>query len=208
LIPPWLQGDLVDTETFHLPAKLPDGAARTLRSVADEYRRSMTPATQQERTDILGELRLLTKHRNENVQEARMRFSLLRQHLSEVPAQVLREATKEYAKTNKFFPDGPAEILPFIDRIMLPRKRMTYRLTALAREAEERLIHETKIEKDPLTPEAAAAIIEEFGLRDETVERIKPTGPAKRPTVEDYVAMGVDRATAESCLAQRLQASE
>lgn len=198
-IPAWLDRDLLEPNSiFSLPAKLPDGACRELRAAADRFGRSLEIAsTHEERTAVLGELRLLTKTRNENVEEARARFRLLREKLDSVPADILREAVDAYARSNRFFPDGPAEILPFVERIRHARSRAAFTLKRLAKEAEERQAHERRLAEDPLTAEAAAAIIEEFGLKPETAEIIRPSGPRRKPTVEDYVAMGVDRAAAE-----------
>lgn len=203
-IPAWLDRDLVDADTFHLPATLPDGAAMELSRVADDYRQSLAvPASHDDRTATLGELRLKTATRNENEEEARARFRLLRAELADVPIEILREACSAYARSNRFFPSGPAEILPLVKAIVHRRQRTAWRLRQLAKHAIEQEQERTRLERDPLTPEAAAAIIEEFGLRPETAERIRPSGPARRPTVEDYVEMGVDRETAERCLAER-----
>lgn len=49
------------------------------------------------------------------------------------------------------------------------------------------------------TPEQAAAIMEEFGLRSETRETIRRhLGPPRKPTRQDYIDMGVDPAVLDA----------
>jgi len=185
---------LLDARQFHLPSKLPDGAAFALRDVAAKFRDSLVaPATHEERTVILGELRLKTITREENTEEARARFRLLRQAVETVPVGILREAAAKYAAENKWFPTAVAELLAYVTPLVEDRRRTAHRLMRLADAAEAQAEHERRVKDDPLTPEAAAAIIDEFNLRPESTARIvRHEGPPKMPTRADYLAMGID----------------
>lgn len=153
------------------------------------------PASHDERTAVLGELRLKTITREENQQEARARFRLLRQAVEHVPLDILSEAAAKYATENKWFPTAITELLAYVSPIMADRRRTAHRLLRLADEADAQAAQARRLKDDPLTPEAAAAIIEEFNLRPESAERItRHEGPPRIPTHEDYIALGVDPA--------------
>jgi hypothetical protein len=198
-LPEWLDRSLIEDDIFYLPARLPDGCSFTLKRAADQFARAIDQrCTHQERTSILGELRLRTLPRDESRDEAIGRFRLLRDDLREQPTDVLREAVEAYAAENKFFPAGAGELLPYCRAISGRRHRIRWRLDQLAKEAEKREADERRRREDPLTPDEARAIIERHcpWVREERAERevVRHEGPPRVPTRDDYIALGVDPA--------------
>lgn len=206
LIPDWLGSDLLDPAHFHLPAAIPPGGAMQLREAAQRFKDAlMQRSSHDERNEILGELRLRTATRNENVEEARARFRLLRADCERLPTDVLREAVKAYAESNKFFPVGFAELAPYVNRAKYFRSARAHHLERLAGEAEHALAEKARLEADPLTPEAIdqikAQVERELGRPCESLRAIEKdlrplvhSGPPRKPTRQDYIDMGVDPA--------------
>jgi len=209
-IPDWLQRDLVSGTTWYLPAKYPDDAPRQLRAAAQRFRESMTQrSAHDERTALLGELRLRTATRNENADEARARFRLLRDDCSHLPTDVLREAVNAYGREKKFFPVGYSELAPYVAKAQHFRNSAAYHLAKLADEAEHALKERARLAADPLTPEAIeeikAQVERELGRPCESLRAIAdnlrshiPAGPPRKPTRQDYIDLGVDPVVLDS----------
>lgn len=165
MIPDWLPRGLVTSQVYLEGPPLPDGAAAAIAAAAEQWVASVrTPATHDQRTAVLGDLRLMTVTRDENREEARARFRKLREHVADVPIEVLVEACERYARENKFFP-VVAELVSYTAAIMGQRARMAHRLKRIADDAARAEAERKRLAEDPLTPEAAEAIMAEFGIR-------------------------------------------
>lgn len=81
-------------------------------------------------------------------------------HLADVPQDILDYAIDEAAKTNRFLPDA-AEVLAIANPILGRRKLCAARLREMARPDAQ---SEPTDEPERCSPEAAAAIIKEFGI--------------------------------------------
>lgn len=174
------------------------GSGDELRQCAAAYRQANVPSTFDERRMILGELRLGTASRNESHEEARASFSKLMNDLADIPADILRKGCKAYVNfvdpdpTAKrpgirFFPRSAAEVRQFTNPLQLQRSRRAFRLEEMAKAADD-----VFDPADRCTEEQAAAIMEEFGFKSESVTaNRKHWGPARNPTREDYLALGV-----------------
>lgn len=206
MIPDWLQPDLVDSSNWHLPARIPEDAPRQLKAAALRFRESLSQrSTHDERNAILGELRLRTATRNENVAEARSRFKLLRADCEHLPTDVLREAVTAYGREKKFFPVGYSELAPYVGKAVHFRTVRAYHLLKLADEAEREMKERARLAADPLTPEMMeeikAQVERELGRPCESLRAVEAmirpnlhSGPARKPTRQDYIDMGVDPA--------------
>lgn len=190
-IPAWVNRSDLDTDAWSMPpARAGEGPA--LRQAAEAYRRANAPASYDERKSILRELRLGTISRNESEQEARASFEKLLADLVDVPADILRIACKSYVNRpgTQFFPRGAGEVRIFTAPLMIERLRRAHRLGVMAKECDNIFDESTRC-----TPEQAAAILEEFGIKGEQAKSLKAhLGPPRKPTREDYLALGVDPA--------------
>jgi hypothetical protein len=156
----------------------------------------MAPADEQTRRDILRGLRLGTVPRTESDAEARAVFDKLVFDLRDVPADILSAGCNAYVNTpgTRFFPRGAGEIRAFTQPLMTKRMRRAWRLKQLAKASDEAFDESTRC-----TPEAAAEIMEELGLRTETRAQLRQhLGPPRKPTRQDYIALGVDPATLDA----------
>lgn len=110
--------------------------------------------------------------------------------LKHLPADMLTYGCQKARETA----DHPSKIVPAIveatrEWLELRRKSARYAVPA----PPERQIG--KQEEPPCTPEEAAAIMDELGLSRESREMIRPTGPRRKPTRQDYIDMGIDPAS-------------
>lgn len=129
--------------------------------------------------------------------------------LRDLPEDILLEAIDEWVKANRWLPQV-SELRELADPKADRRRRELARLDAI-----ERLIAsgadvppaapvsrqwppqepEPWDEAKRCTPEQAAAIMAEFGLKAETRETLRRhLGPPRMPTAADYAALGVDPA--------------
>lgn len=123
--------------------------------------------------------------------------------LADMPLDILCTALDDHQRTSKFLPTV-AEIRELAEPSYERRRRAAARLDAMARLIESGQhvpeyapprAPEPQPEVEPCTPEQAAAIMEEMGLKSETKAMLRRhLGPAKMPTREDYIALGVDPA--------------
>jgi hypothetical protein len=161
VVPAWLDTSVLAAEQFYLPV-VPPGQGDQLRAAAKLCQDALAPSSYQDRKDILRGLRISTVPRNESADEARLSFEKLIADLSDVPADILREACKRYvnAPGTRFFPKGAGELRTFIQPLKNRRARDAFRLRELAKASDEAFD-----ESDRCTPEAAAEIMAEFGLK-------------------------------------------
>jgi hypothetical protein len=125
-----------------------------------------------------------------------------RRLLSDLPGDILAHAIDEAIKgSDRGFMPQVGQIRAIADPMRSDREREALRLEAIvklierpcARSAPDAAAETTT---EWCTPEQASAIIEEFGIRERAAAPA-PTGPRRRPTIEDYVALGLDRSSAE-----------
>lgn len=188
LIPAWVDLSDLDAQQFHMP-QVPPGQGDALRAASNAYLAAQRPSDHTQRQAILGELRLKTISRNEGDQETIARFRLLCDDLADVPADTLRQACKAYANTPgaRYFPTA-GELRAFTGPLMTENHARAYRLKLMAKESDKAFRDE-----DRCTPEQAAAILAEFGIKGEQAKKLtNHLGPPRNPTREDYIAMGVD----------------
>lgn len=138
---------------------------------------------------------------NRPAAEATMWVHEMTRLLRDLPEDLVCEAIDHLQKTCKFLPTV-AEIRELADPALEARRRDVARLDAMARliasgavipELRKREEPEPKAAEPPCTPEQAAAIVAEFGLAVDPLERIaRHSGPPRMPTRADYIALGVD----------------
>ncbi len=188
-IPAWVQLDDLDATMWTMPP-VRRGYGDELRAAAAAYRNANGPTNADERRSILRNLRLSTMARNESQEEARASFEKLVHDLADVPADILRSACNGYLNQpgTQFFPRGAGELRTFTQPLMATRIHRAYRLGLMAKECDNMFD-----DADRCTPEQAAAVLEEFGIRGEQAKSLKAhLGPPRNPTREDYLAMGID----------------
>jgi hypothetical protein len=187
-LPAWVSTRDLDAEHFYMPS-VPRGRGAELRAAAAEHRDGMEPARPDQRLAILRELRLGTVARNESEVEARASFAKLNDDLRDVPADILKAACRAYINEpgTRFFPRGAGEIRAFTNPLMTQRAVRARRLSDMAKASDDEFDEESRC-----SPEDAAAIVAEFGLRNEASATPRPVGNLRKPTREDYIALGVD----------------
>ncbi len=178
-IPAWVPLDDLDAAAWSMPP-VRRGYGDELRAAADAHREANGPASADERRSILRELRLGTMARNESPDEARASFEKLIHDLSDVPADILRSACSGYVNQpgTQFFPRGAGELRAFTQPLVATRVHRAYRLGLMAKECDSMFN-----DADRCTPDQAAAILEEFGIRGERAKSLKAhLGPPRNPT--------------------------
>lgn len=128
--------------------------------------------------------------------------------LSDLPEGVLLEVIDDLQRTSKFLPTV-AEIRERAEPIVARRRKEAARLDAWARLIASGADIPPAPRVQPVwsagpqpfdestrcTPEQAAAIMAEMGLKSETRELLRQfSGPPRKPTRADYIALGVDPA--------------
>lgn len=167
LIPAWVDLSDLDAQQFHMPP-VKAGQGDALRAASKGYLAAQTPAAPELRQAILGELRLKTLTRNEGPEEARARFRLLLDDLSDVPADILRQACKAYANAPgaRYFPTA-GELRTYTQPLMMEIVSRAYRLNLMARESDKAFRDE-----DRCTPEQARQILAEEAANSPLVKSI------------------------------------
>lgn len=180
LVPDWLGRGLFEDDHYALPQIIPADGPKQLRDVAQRFHDSLNDfpvrrvaseamvegklvRTFDDPLDqILGELRLRTRIRREHQEEARARFRLLRDDCRQHPTETVREGAIAYGAKNRFFPDGYAEIRPFIVAAENRRSRTMHRLLSTATEAEREMERRRQVAEDPVDPAEVTALLEEL----------------------------------------------
>lgn len=168
-LPGWLDTSVLAAEQFYLPA-VPPGQGDVLRVAAKSFSDALAPSDYDTRKDILRGLRVSTVPRNESPEEARASFAKLISDLADVPADILREACRQYVNTpgTRFFPKGAGEIRAFTQKLQNRRARDAFRLRELAKASDDAFD-----ESDRCSPEQAAAILAEFNLKRNPLDIIQ-----------------------------------
>ncbi|PTQ12945.1 hypothetical protein CLG96_02040 [Sphingomonas oleivorans] len=137
-----------------------------IRAAADAHFAALAPSTADERQRTLRGLRSATILQQEDAAEAEATLKMLRVHVADVPLDILEAACRAYcnAPGKRFFPKSAGELRTFINPLIYARQARAYRLKKLAAQAEKEEAERRRLEDDPLTPEAMAAIKAEFGL--------------------------------------------
>ena len=167
-MPAWIDVDALErwTPTLGYPGTLPPGASSELIAAAHEHRAALAPATPDETRRVLLGLRSATILREEHGDEASASFLMLRNHLADVPIDILEAACRAYcnAPGRRFFPRSAGELRTFTDPLMRRRSARAFVLARRAKQAHDEQAERDHIAADPLTPETAAAIMAEFGI--------------------------------------------
>lgn len=125
----------IDAQQFYLPTVAPEWA-EPLRLAAQEHARAMAPASADQITHALMEMRSSTQIRNETAQEAEHSFVVLVRELEGTPLDIVREACRRYIRAERFFPRAPSELLAHSGPLLVQRQRRALNLARLADEAE------------------------------------------------------------------------
>ncbi len=114
--------------------------APVLRLAADEHGALLVRAEAEVVAKTLAGLRSATMPRQESPEEAEASFNLLRAHLADVPADILKEACRRYVNRpgRRYFPRSAGELREFINPLHVARKMAEYRLRQMADAAAER----------------------------------------------------------------------
>lgn len=214
MVPDWLGEGLFEDIAYSMPAQIPSDGPRQLRDVAKRFRDSLDERAVREvighREDeegkahpliadpldnILAELRLRTTVRNESRQEAESRFKLLRDDCRPHCLEAIREGAKAYAKSNRFFPSGYGELLPYIGVAEGERQRTMSKLLDAAKRAEAELAERKRLADDPVDPAEVAAFVKEMesaaGMRDESAKR-KDYSNLRKPSAEELAKVAAE----------------
>lgn len=135
-LPAFVESVVLDADQFFMPTVKRHHAA-ALQKSADDHRKALAPAFENEQAGILGELRLRSIPRTESAEEARARHRLLLDDLADVPADILQAACRAYvnAEGSRFYPTA-GELRVHINPLIAQRRMRAYRLAQMAREAE------------------------------------------------------------------------
>lgn len=167
-MPEWIDPDALDrwTPAYGYPGTLPANAATALLAASHEHRAALAPAASDETHGCLLALRSATILRDEHAAEAELSFKMLRVHLGDVPLDILEQACRAYcnAPGRRFFPRSAGELRTFTDPLVRRREARAVVLERLAKQAHEEQAERDRLAADPLTPEASAAIMAEFGI--------------------------------------------
>ncbi|TZG25597.1 hypothetical protein [Sphingomonas montanisoli] len=128
-----------DLDADHFDATLvrpEDGPA--LLAAADEHRALLVPASADFVKSTLLGLRSATIVKQEHGAEAEASFAILRNHLADVPADILQEACRAYVNVpgKRFFPRSAGELRAFILPLAATRSRREWRLRKMAEAAD------------------------------------------------------------------------
>lgn len=184
---------LMSLKARGLLAEVPTAAARMSAALA--------PVDHNRLTDRLTALGMMMSP-NRPPAEARIWLNEMVRLLGDLPEDILAEAIDGLVKEVKFLPTC-AEIRQRAEAETSKRRRIAAQLDAMRRYMESgqpipeprRWEEPPPREETPCTPEQAAAIMEELGLKSETRAQLRAhLGPPRKPTREDYIAMGVDPA--------------
>jgi hypothetical protein len=171
-----------------------------VRDAHDNARRALTPAEPIWLSNRLSTLQLaMTQGWSEAKATAWLHET--QRLLGDLPSDILSPALDEAVrrKENGFMP-SVGEIRAIADPRMADRRRILARLEAVAAMAASGgAEHGSTAADEPVEvcpPDAATAIVEEFGLRNPATERVSRRQVAPRmPTSEDYAALGITIAT-------------
>ncbi len=188
-------GDALAADGLFNPEWAADGhAPADLLLAADEHRSLMVPAERDFVAKTLGGLRSATIVRDEDPDEAKASFNLLRVHLSDVPADILAEACRRYVNQpgRRFFPRSAGELRAFINPLVLSRQVREHRLRCMAaaaaerdRRAEAQAAFEWTVERLRDLPRfAAAAVLRAGGITQAMFDEVFPPG-AEEATASD-----------------------
>lgn len=189
---------LADLKDRGFIGEVPAAAAKTIASLA--------PVDHNRLTDRLTALGMMMSP-NRPPAEARIWLNEMVRLLADLPEDILSDAIDGLVKGSKFLPTC-SEIRERADPEVTKRRRIAAQLDAMRRYIESGQPIPDKPKWDhpkepeqiiPCTEAEAAAIMAEFGLNDRSRAVLRPhLGPPRKPTREDYIAMGVDPATLTS----------
>lgn len=176
-IPTWVDLHELDASFplgYGLP--IPAGAAPALRAAAELHHAAMAPSTSKERHVILMGLRSATILLPEHADEAEASLTLLRNHLSDVPLDIMKVACHAYCNVpgRRFFPRSAGELRTFTAPLMHARVARAFRLRKLAEAAERADARRAELAADPLTPADVEEILAAHGLSGASAKRIMP----------------------------------
>lgn len=155
---------------------IPAGAGPELRAAAAAHREALAPASAVDRHCVLMGLRSATLPRDEDQHEAEASYKLLRQHLADLPLDILQDACRAYcnAPGRRFFPRSAGELRAFAGPLLHQRQARAWRLERLAEEAERQDARAAELAADPLTPEAMREILAAHGIGGKLAGAIAP----------------------------------
>jgi hypothetical protein len=154
----------MDRHGYGLP--IPAGSAPGLEEAAAVHTAALAPAEREDRVRVLMALRSATIVRDEDQAEARASFALLREHLADVPLDILEAACRAYcnAPGPRYFPRSAGELRVFVTPLLGHRRSRAWALRRLAEEAERQDARAAELEADPLTPDDIREIMKATGL--------------------------------------------
>jgi len=119
---------------------MPEGCGGALEAAAAAHRGALVPATPEQRHNTLMGLRSCTVLHDVTKEEAKATFALLKEHLADVPHDILDAACSAYANEpgTRFFPKSAGELRVFINPMVSARRARAVRLKMLADEARQR----------------------------------------------------------------------
>lgn len=167
-IPRWIDLDhLAACFPYPYSLPIPAGAAPAIRAGAAAHADALAPAQPEETRAVLVGLRSATILIGEDEQEARASFKMLRAHLADVPIDILEAACRAYCNHpgRRFFPRSAGELRAFVNPLVAARRARAFHLERLADQAAAMEAERRRLEDDPCSPEAAAAILREVRAR-------------------------------------------
>lgn len=192
-----------------------DGGVEAIPALADALAAKLVPI---DRTRLRQRLAMLgaAMAPNRSGQDAGAWLEHMTRGLADLPEELLLTAIDDWVKVSKF-PPSVAELREMVDPKVARLRRDASRLDAIARliasgadvPAARAPIDEWKnpapVEAvEPCTPEQAAEIMSEFGLSSAAKEMVRTAlGPPRKPTREDYLALGVDPATLDDLMGEK-----
>lgn len=184
-MPPWLDASSLSGVEWYGPPQSALTKAAELATLEAQFQVALRPAGDDLRMRILAELKLRTVSRDESPDEARARFRLLRNDLSDVPADILRKAVDAFvnAPGSKFMPTA-GELRTHAGPLLSERRVQLYRIgqTRMAAEAHKPAPTET------VDPEAIDAIMREFGIA-RSAAPVKAPRTFHQPTAAEVQAL-------------------
>lgn len=155
---------------------------------------------------VLAQLAMRTAKRKEDESMTGARYEILVKDLSKFSPATVAEACYEYAHHTKWWPDGIADLMPFLEKVESRRKGLPLLMHILANEARRRrdeIERKRKVaDQKPITAEEFRAAMVGVGvLVDEGQMASRPQ--RKMPTVQDYMDTGLTRRAAEAAVAEQ-----
>lgn len=206
-----------------------DGFDGAVPAAAAQVQRALAPADPDGLNDRLTALGMMMAP-NRGEAEASIWLAETRRLLGDLPADILADAIDEHVRTSKFLPTV-AEIRARADPVMAARRRLFSQLDAMARLIASGVEirpappkrDERRIDPDEPLDEAGTEQLNAMMAKIGATSRWRPDGsrytveaetgkprrpgPARLPTIQDYVDLGLTREQAVAAIAERSRAA-